>query len=99
MQIVIEIPDEAVKTDNIANDFITYFECCTPKLFETLKNGTPLPKDATNGDIIKAMFPNAEVKEKTIRNTLTNQNILVGYEVFLYINKPRKDGEFGYGTE
>ena len=42
MRLVIEIPDEAVKTDNIANDFITYFECCTPKLFETLKKGTPL---------------------------------------------------------
>lgn len=51
MKLIIEIPDEAVKTDNIANDFITYFECCTPKLFETLKNGTPLPE--YHGDLIE----------------------------------------------
>ena len=53
----------------------------------------------TNGDMIKAMFPSAEVKEETIKDTLSNQNLLVGYEVFLYIHKPRKKDEFGFGTK
>ena len=57
-----------------------------------------IPKNATNGDMIKAIFPSMEVKEETIKSTLSNQNILIGYEVFLYIRKPRKEGEFGYGT-
>ena len=27
-------------------------------------NAIPIPKDATNGDMIKAIFPNIEVKER-----------------------------------
>ena len=44
MKLVIDIPSECIKTDNYANDCIAYFECCTPKLYETLKNSTPLPE-------------------------------------------------------
>lgn len=28
-----------------------------------IMNGTPLPKEATNGDMIKAMFPDVEIEE------------------------------------
>jgi hypothetical protein len=29
-------------------------------LYNSILNGTPLPKGATNGDIIKAVFPNID---------------------------------------
>lgn len=44
MKLIIDIPEEAIKTTNIANDTIAYLECCTPRLLDMLRNGTPLPK-------------------------------------------------------
>ncbi len=29
---------------------------------KAIKNGTTLPQNATNGDVIKAMFPNAQIE-------------------------------------
>lgn len=52
IELVIKIPEELYQ--NVLNG--TY--CGT--LYEPLKNGTPIPKDATNGDVIKAMFPDME---------------------------------------
>ena len=40
MKIVIDIPEDVVVNDSYAN----YFECLSGKLYETLHNGTPLPK-------------------------------------------------------
>ena len=30
-------------------------------ILDVMQNGTPIPDNATNGDVIKAMFPNARV--------------------------------------
>ena len=46
MQIVIDIPDENYKKDNL----IYFFGCYSEKLDEVIKNGTPLPKG--HGDLI-----------------------------------------------
>lgn len=35
------------------------------KIVLMIANGTPIPDNATNGDIIKAMFPNAKTWEVT----------------------------------
>lgn len=38
-----------------------------------IANGTPIPKDATNGDVIKAVFPNAtisRIKSETERTKI-----------------------------
>ena len=55
MQIVIDIP----KKD--------YDRMCKGELVDTIlvaiKNGTLIPEGATNGDIIKAMFPNTKIDE------------------------------------
>ena len=51
----------------------------------------------TNGDVIKAVFPSAEVKEEIVKDTISNRDIFVGCEVFLYIHKPCKKGDFGFG--
>lgn len=40
MKIVIDIPDENYKKDNL----IHFFGCYSEKLDEVIKNGTPLPK-------------------------------------------------------
>ena len=42
-------------------------------------NTIELPKNATNGDMIKAIFPDAEIKE--IRGTLDGR--LLGYRTWL----------------
>ena len=52
MQIVIDIPKEVLKT----RYYTDYFGCGSHKLTETLDNATPIPDNATNGDVIKAMF-------------------------------------------
>ena len=44
MELIIKIPSDAIKTGLIENDVIAYFECCTPKLFETLKSAVVLPE-------------------------------------------------------
>lgn len=71
MQIVIDIPEEDYKQGTLG----LYFGCYSMKLHDTILNGTPLPDNATNGDIIKAMFPNgkyskyfADVEMKTVEN-------------------------------
>ena len=58
MKIVIDIPEED-------------FERCKKRfqmriniIGDAIANGTPLPKNATNGDMINALFPNA--KEITV---------------------------------
>ena len=56
MQIVIDIPKEILKT----RYYTDYFGCGSHKLTETLDNAIPIPDNATNGDVIKAMFDIAE---------------------------------------
>lgn len=58
MYVVINIDDkdyEGLKRKDKFNDiFLNYYE-------KLIVKGTPLSSDATNGDMIKAMFPNAEI--------------------------------------
>ena len=37
---------------------------------EQLKNAIPIPEGATNGDVIKAMFPNAEYRNDILVNVV-----------------------------
>lgn len=59
MQIVIDIPEKILKT----RYYTDYFGCGSHKLTETLDNATPIPDNATNGDVIKAMFGDGKVSE------------------------------------
>ena len=52
MQIVIDIPEEDYKQGTLG----LYFGCYSMKLHDTILNGTPIPDNATNGDVIRAMF-------------------------------------------
>ena len=50
MQIVINMPED------IYNHIVVDSEYFTPSLVNAFKNGTPIPENATNGDVIKALF-------------------------------------------
>lgn len=66
MKLIIDIPKE---------DYNKICETKLPKYgamiwiihraFNYIKNGTPIPDNATNGDVLKAMFPNIEVEEQS----------------------------------
>lgn len=56
MKLIIKISDESY--DKALNGIINCKEC-----FDAIVYGTPIPGNATNGDAIKAMFPNAEVDD------------------------------------
>ena len=59
MKLIIDIDKDYFKIIN-KNGASNYPE-------EVIKNGTPIPDNATNGDVIKAMFPSIESRldEKT----------------------------------
>ena len=52
MKLIVDI-DEDVYKKIVADKYAIY-----DKMFYPIKNGTPIPNNATNGDVIKAMFPN-----------------------------------------
>ena len=60
MQIVIDIPEELKnKCDELEFEkAINYVRWFDGTLTNAIKNGTILPDNATNGDVIEAMFPN-----------------------------------------
>lgn len=61
MKLVIEIPEREYKVI-CENNYVAV--CACPNLLSNaIKNGTPIPDNATNGDMIKAMFPNTEVDD------------------------------------
>lgn len=63
MQIVIEIPEETKQAfDRANNDDINFcFYDYNSVIGKAIKNGTVLPQNPTNGDMIKAMFGCEEV--------------------------------------
>ena len=55
MKLIIDIPEENCKL--ICSDGRPFLPS-----YKWIKNGTPIPDNATNGDMIKAMFPNADIE-------------------------------------
>lgn len=81
MQIVIEISKEHYERIMRFEEGVTVYPT-TLALYEAVKNGKPLPKDATNGDIIKTMFPNVEIEE-LIGSFEPVKHKLLGYRTWL----------------
>lgn len=55
IELVIQIPDsiyETIKEEEVGN-----------VVYKVIKNGTPLPENPTNGDMIKAIFPNVRLDD------------------------------------
>lgn len=95
MQIVIDIHEKDYHS-------VMYSNHVPYGVVYAIKNGTPLPKDATNGDMIKVMFPNEEYKEglrgdmvdgKPVNHKVVRVNGLLDYYVMDYDwwNAPYKE--------
>ncbi len=50
-------------SNDIFNDISEGYTCqeYADELINLVQNGTPIPDNATNGDVIKAMFPNTSI--------------------------------------
>ena len=59
MKIIIDIPEE-VHQHMMGNDLLksVHKNIC----YKAVCNGTPIPNNATNGDVIKAMFPSIKLE-------------------------------------
>ena len=55
MKLIIDIPEDVYKP--ICNKYGTFPREMKEWGLEAIKNGTPIPDNATNGEVIKAMFP------------------------------------------
>ena len=53
MKLLIDIPEIEYNTRKIMGYFSDNF-----KILKAVANGTPISDNATNGDVIKALFPN-----------------------------------------
>ena len=71
MKLIIDIDKDYFKIIN-KNGASNYPE-------EVIKNGTPIPDNATNGDVIKVMFPQWKLMENT-------------FEEMVMFDIPMKDG-------
>ena len=60
MKILIEISEEDYLGIKDPDRLTAYWANIRAK--EAIRKGTPIPDNATNGDMIKAMFPNAKIK-------------------------------------
>ena len=72
MRVLIDIPEENYKL--ICSDGRPFLPSYT-----WIKNGTPIPDNATNGDVIKAMFPQWKLMDNT-------------FEEMVMFDIPMKDG-------
>lgn len=61
MQIVIDIPEEHYRT--LQDAMKNHMESLVGKI---ILNGTPIPDNATNGDVIKAIFPNIQISDSEV---------------------------------
>lgn len=74
MKIVIKISEDSYKA--------TCNGCMLPpdveNVVNAIKNGTPLPRDATNGDIFKAMFSNLTIYENRDNKDYPYVDVIIG---------------------
>lgn len=63
MKVILEIPDEEVEIikRNGFNKDGTFSFKLNEVLKQAIRNGVILPENATNGDVIKALFPSWEI--------------------------------------
>ena len=69
MKLIIDIPEDdydVFRKQHVSNS------SPRDRLFNAVKNGTPIPDNATNGDVIKAMFD--EVEYELIRDKILDSS-------------------------
>lgn len=55
MKLIIDMPEETLREVNRCGLFLCPRD--KERLINSIKHGTPIPENATNGDMIKALFP------------------------------------------
>ena len=80
MKIVIDITEDTYKVfKNLSKIIgILVYEKDILRLIKAVKKGTPLPDNATNGDVIKALFPNEKFEKgiTIIHNTSSSDRFM-----------------------
>ena len=64
MKVLIEIDEKTFKALHefvVINTGRSNGKTIIDKCLKAISNGTPIPDNATNGDVIKAMFPTADI--------------------------------------
>ena len=67
MKLIIDIPNDVYTRlfDNgIQDNEITTDDIC--EMARALRLGTPIPDSATNGEVIKALFPNIQISDSEV---------------------------------
>ena len=73
MQLVIDIPENTYKQiQALARNNYFEHDICGNSM-RRIANGTPIPEGATNGDMIKAMFPNISIYEHGSTYSINNE--------------------------
>lgn len=63
MKVIIDIPEESIRYANeIPNTYCKWLLSYND-IVRAIKLGIPIPDNATNGEILKTMFPNIEADE------------------------------------
>ena len=93
MTLIIDIPDEDYnKIKDNSPDAFNYLTSW--RLYDAIKNGIPLSDNPTNGDMIKAMFPNADYEIGKQFVHITNINSIGELSISLdWWNAPYKGGK------
>ena len=60
MKVIIDIPEKDVI---IIKEHNFEWNYCVSNLFDAIKNGRLISDNVTNGDVIKAIFPNSDIEE------------------------------------
>ena len=88
MQIVIDIPEGLRDAFNHEEQW-TVLLCADMR--DALVSGTPIPDNATNGDVIKAIFPNSDIEEHRTYMKIVEGDYLLPC-AYLWWNAPYQKG-------
>ena len=95
MQIMIDIPEEHYRT--LQEAMKNHMESLVGKI---ILNGTPIPDNATNGDVIKTLFPNLEI-EYTDIDEYTNKpryvKLIIGNTIITRMSSDRWNAPYQKG--
>ena len=80
MKLIIDIPEEVYKTGTLG----LYFDCYSMKLHDTILNGTPIPDNATFGDVIEKI-----TNRKPLEDNKDANNIIISTKLW---NAPYQKG-------
>ena len=91
MKLIIDIPEAIYKTAQKTN----ILEANIDMLAKTIRNGTPIPDNATNGDVIKAFYPDAVVGSNNLGKVIflrPNATVVIEDRMSDWWNAPYQKG-------